>query len=307
MTWTSEVFGLRLEGDALGLGLAARDAASSGRPTVLRAVTRAELDANWPAGAVRLAEEHAEPGAAPRTIDEHPTAGWRLDAPGWGVARVAVDGTLVEGARDGAEAWRWQRFLVGRVLPFAAVASGLEVMHAAAVVVGGRALALTGTTGAGKSSVGAALAARGHALLTDDVLALELAGERVVAHPGPPVLALRDPETAILGAAAVAALGRRTGAGGGKTYVETPPAPGPCPLGRLVVLRRDPAASGLAVHELPADPRLLLGSLFVPEAQPAGRAARHLSLLAVLARDVPCSEAVVGSGCTAADVAEALA
>ena len=116
-----------MTGETAGLGLAESHGSDDGlRPTLLRSVTAGELDAAWPTGARRLAEEHPEPGASPRTIDEHPVAGWRLDAPGWGLARVAPDGAVVDCARGRAEAWRWQRFLVGRVLPFAAVAAGLR-------------------------------------------------------------------------------------------------------------------------------------------------------------------------------------
>src|SRR3712207_7852895 len=41
----------------------------------------------------------------------------------------------------GVAPWRWQRFLVGRILPWAAVLCGLEALHASAVVLDGRAIA----------------------------------------------------------------------------------------------------------------------------------------------------------------------
>lgn len=305
--WRSQAYGLALEGDPGELALPSVSRITARRRTVLRAVDVRRLDAEWPSDARRLAEEHAEPGAPPRTIDEHPTAGWRLAAPGWGHARVAADGTAIDCAREAAAAWRWQRFLVGRALPFAAVAAGLEVLHAAAVDLGGAALALTGPSGAGKSSVAAALSLRGLPLLTDDVLALELTGAGVTAHPGPPVLALREPEVASLGPGCVERLGAITGTGGGKTYVTIGEAAAAVPLGRVAILRRSAGDVGLTVHHLRAPgPRDVLGALFVPEVRIARRLRAQLDLLAVMTGSVAFLEVVAGIGVTADDVAGAL-
>lgn len=51
---------------------------------------------------------------------------------------------------------------------------GVFTLHAGAVSIGGRAIAFAGPKGAGKSTLVAALSARGHALLSDDVVALDL-------------------------------------------------------------------------------------------------------------------------------------
>jgi hypothetical protein len=302
-------YGLALSGDEPLLSELVAAGPVPGRTAVLRTATANDLHAAWPAeGSRRLSTETPEPGAPPRTIDEHPRAGWLLDAPGWGCARVTPDGALVECARDDAEDWRWQRFLVGRALPFAAVAAGLEVLHAAAVVLDGRALAVTGSSGAGKSSVAAALTLRGAALLTDDVLAFERDGERLVAHPGPPVLALRVAEVTTLGDDRLERVGTVAGEGGGKSYMTVTAAQTPVDLARLAVLRRGADPGGVVVEPLGRPPaRVLLSALFLPELATPARLRGQLEVLEALGGAVEVVEVRSGSDASAADVAEALA
>jgi hypothetical protein len=58
------------------------------------------------------------------------------------------------------------------------------VMHASAVRVNGKAVLFCGASGAGKSTMAAALVQRGYPLVTDDVCAISLAGAaRPVVHP----------------------------------------------------------------------------------------------------------------------------
>ena len=61
---------------------------------------------------------------------------------------------------------------------------GLIVLHAAAVRLGHRAVALLGTSGSGKSTLAAALLARGHRLLAEDILAIEPGTLRVRGETG---------------------------------------------------------------------------------------------------------------------------
>ena len=70
-------------------------------------------------------------------------------------------------------------YLLGPVLGLVLRLRGVPSLHASAVAVDGVAVALVGPAGAGKSTTAAALAARGHALVADDVLAL-----RVSEHGG---------------------------------------------------------------------------------------------------------------------------
>jgi hypothetical protein len=81
-------------------------------------------------------------------------------------------------------------YLLGQVLSFSLLAFGYEPLHATTVLIDGEAVAFLGDCGYGKSTIGAAFVARGHALLTDDVLALERRDGTWIAHAGPPRLKL---------------------------------------------------------------------------------------------------------------------
>jgi hypothetical protein len=110
------------------------------------------------------------------------------------------DGTEFDVDRAGAEVRaRWAAastfedtvtYLLGPVLGFVLRLRGRTCLHASAVAVGGRALALVGPVGAGKSTTAAALAGRGCPVLADDVLPLEPRGGDVLAHPAYPRLRL---------------------------------------------------------------------------------------------------------------------
>ena len=76
-------------------------------------------------------------------------------------------------------------YVLGTLLSFSLVARGLEPLHATTVLVDGRAVAFLGDCGTGKSTIAAALLARGYPLLTDDLLSLTNGRGRYIAHPGP--------------------------------------------------------------------------------------------------------------------------
>ncbi len=81
--------------------------------------------------------------------------------------------------------------LLGVVLGILLHQRGRFTLHASAVAVDGGAIAFIGQKGAGKSTTAAALLKRGHALLTDDVLALDV-GESgdIMAYPAFPQIKL---------------------------------------------------------------------------------------------------------------------
>ncbi len=81
-------------------------------------------------------------------------------------------------------------YLLGPVFGLVLRLRGLPALHAGAVAVGGAALAVTGPAGAGKSTTTAALAARGHPLVADDVLALRSEAGGIVVQPAYPHLRL---------------------------------------------------------------------------------------------------------------------
>ena len=77
-------------------------------------------------------------------------------------------------------------YLQGPILGFVLRLRGITCLHASAAVVDGRAVAIAGHAGMGKSSTAAAFAQSGLTVLTDDVLALRDGGTTFEAQPGLP-------------------------------------------------------------------------------------------------------------------------
>lgn len=77
-------------------------------------------------------------------------------------------------------------FLLGSAMGLLLHQRGLFPLHANAFALNGRAVAIAGAPGAGKSTLAAWLLRDGLDLLGDDVLALEVEPDRVLALPGPP-------------------------------------------------------------------------------------------------------------------------
>jgi hypothetical protein len=97
--------------------------------------------------------------------------GAQADRLAWyGRARLRVaDGEVVA---DGDDEAFLRQCVVGPGLGVLLHRRGRLVLHGSAVEVDGRAVVLLGEKGAGKSTTAAALLARGHALVTDDLVAL---------------------------------------------------------------------------------------------------------------------------------------
>src|SRR4051794_37025254 len=236
-SWRSHAFGLEIEGAFEAPGLPPAGDAPAGPRTRVEIVDAAGIDDGWPASAAtRLVEEHFDdsPDAA-RSIDHAPGAGYRLYARHFGLAHVSEDGSLVRCAPPEDEPWSWQRFLVGRILPLAAVLRGREVFHAAAVTVGGRAIALSAETGVGKSSITARLVLEGAGFLTDDVLAIDRHDGTFRAHPGASILCVRRAEREAMDAEQWQRLGHLLG-DSGKLYVGMAREHAPQPLAAMYFL-----------------------------------------------------------------------
>ncbi len=84
--------------------------------------------------------------------------------------------------------------LLGPVLGFAMRLRGILCLHACVLEVGSHAIAIVGETGAGKSTTAAALASRGHAILSDDIAVLDDRSTHWLVQSGYPRLRLW-PET----------------------------------------------------------------------------------------------------------------
>lgn len=68
---------------------------------------------------------------------------------------------------------RFEHTLLHVLLPNALVACGATVLHAASIMLGGRAYLFAGDSGMGKSTLAAGLGRRGHAILAEDIVCLD--------------------------------------------------------------------------------------------------------------------------------------
>ena len=81
-------------------------------------------------------------------------------------------------------------YLVGTIMAILLYQRSLLVLHASAVAVKGGAVGFIGMSGAGKSSSAAALYKRGHHLIADDVMAVNLDRSSITVFPGFPQMKL---------------------------------------------------------------------------------------------------------------------
>lgn len=305
----ARAFGLELDVDPAlpAAGLPAIHGDSSGRRTSVRMASQGDMESRWtPDGTTRISEERFDSGPPARTIDHHPDRGYRLYARHFGTCLVAEDGSEIVCAPGEASTWNWQRFLVGRVLPFTAVLNGFEVFHASAVALRGSALALLGGSGAGKTSLAVHLVLQGATLLTDDALSVDEHGDLPRAHPGAALASLRHSEESLLSATDRARLGDPVGSDE-KSYFALETAPEPLPLRLVYFVSRDSRLGEVTFERRAAlDARVLLASTFVYSITTPQRLAIQLSVCACLARATAAFTAYVPAHVGAASLARAL-
>jgi hypothetical protein len=146
--------------------------------------------------------------------------------------------------------------LLGTVLSAAISQRDLPALHGSAVAVNGQAVAFLGFRGAGKSTMAAALYSRGHSMIADDSVVLDIHG------PGMPKALPSFPQFKLFPEAARASLGddpkklpqlmsgfeKR-----GRRVVERF-SPQPVPLSRLYILER---GSEFGIEPIPTQERFL--------------------------------------------------
>jgi hypothetical protein len=132
---------------------------------------------------------------------------WRVAGGAYFKLRYA-DGTefLVDSAAS--EAWAtWPdsstledtaTYLLGPVFGFMLRLRGITCLHASAVALGDRAIALLGPASAGKSTTAAVFSRMGHRVLTDDIVALSERDGTVQVQPAYPQLRLWPEAVALL-------------------------------------------------------------------------------------------------------------
>lgn len=299
--WRGVAFGLALEADFFARGVLEQDVDSpdghsgaTAHACSLARVCAGGLEQEWPhEGARVLRDLHDRSGHRLLTIEEHPEAGYRLDAPAFGRYLVARDGGRILCAPSDLPDWEWQAFLIGQVLPLAAVLHGLEAVHASAVALGDEVIGLVADSRGGKSSLAINLVRRGAAFVADDVLALERAGERILVHPGPTLASVRHAEADAIGPAAVRRLGTVVGRDEHELRLSMKREPRTLALAALYVIERSEHEPVGAVRELEPDPRLLLGNTFNGFVRTPARLVGQLDLYAQLSRTVPTFSAIV--------------
>jgi hypothetical protein len=290
-TERATAYGLELD---LGFRVQGLDDGAGGgvRKASVELLAGEELAERWGGGGRAVSDWRSRDGTRELGIDHQDGSGYLLEARGAGGFLVSEDGTQVSCAPEAVPEWRWQLFLAGQTLPFAALLQGLEVFHASAVVVDDGAIAFVAGSGGGKSSVALHLAAGGASFLTDDVLAVEVREGELLAHPGAGAANVRMDAAAELRERG--GLGPVLGGEEGFVRMQVERHRGPVPLGALYFLERRSGGGPLAIESAaPVDPRMLLGSTFNSVVQASERLAAQLDLCARLAASVPVFRACV--------------
>jgi hypothetical protein len=306
--WVGSAYGLRLEADLPVFGLERGEPEAEPQARLRRASVD-EIYAAWPETETdRLADIRRDDGSVVITVDVHPEQGYLIDAPEHARLRVAMDGSLIDCAPTPGPEWRWHRALFGQAIPLAATLSGLGILHASAVVVDGAALAFTGHSGAGKTSLAIHLVDQGAALLTDDVVAVSAIEGRSHAHPGARLANVAEEQLQAIEAARQARLGQTIGRSDKLHLLIEPMAQEPAPLGALYFIHRHSEVDELGFERLdPPDPRWLLASAYIPHITAAPRMQAQLETCALIAATVPTFQLHVPRTLQAAMLAPAVA
>lgn len=188
-------------------------------------------------------------------------------------------------------------YLLGPVFGMVLRLRGLTCLHASAVAVDGRALLVCGAAGTGKSTTAAAFAARGRAVLADDVAALERGPDGFRVRGAYPHLRLwPDAVAGLYGHPAALPLltpnweKRFLDLGGGAARFE----PGPLPLAAVYLLGPRAAEGAPRLEPVPAAQAVLalVANTYVGWVPDAAAQGRDLALYGRLAREVPVLRAV---------------
>lgn len=238
-------------------------------------------------------------GAAPPALDRStPTPlAWarRGDAclfyPDVAVYHVIDGHRIVVEPAAGADERVVRLFLLGPALAVLLHQRGLLVLHASSVSIDGRAIAFAAEKGEGKSTLAAALHARGHPLVADDVLAIDLnCKDTVRVFPGFPQLKLAPDSASQLSATPHELplihpeLDKRAGRADRGFTRE------PVTLDRIFILR---SADTIAIRRLAPQQRfveLVRHSYLAPMLRSTGESAQHFQQVIDLASRVPVSE-----------------
>jgi hypothetical protein len=298
------VFGLDVQSDRALSFLEPARAEPTGRGLRVSVLEAAE-EIGWPAAAELVSDQRKPGGSVNFQIESSAGQGFRIWGPEYGVSVVSADGTKLVGAANAGREDAWQRLLVAQALPFAAVLQGLEVLHASAVAIEGGAVALSGHSGSGKTSLALELCRRGAGFLADDVLALERVDGGLVGHSGAPVAGIDRAEAERLSAVGgvprpdVIAADRR------EQVARVVASASPRPLRALFFLDRRPDGPARPCFEPAADAQALLSATFNLVLTGGRRLERLLDACALLA-DCRVERVSCGPAVGVAELADAI-
>ncbi len=176
-----------------------------------------------------------------------------------------------------------QLLLLGPVLAVLLEQRGHLVLHASGVIFNDGAVAFLGASGWGKSTLAAALHARGHAIVADDVVALTVGDDDVLVQPGYPQLRLLPQGASLVGSLESASnvVADKTGYLVAKGFSTSPPL-----LRRIYVLAEGTCRQ---IEEINAQDALieLIRHTYTARLLDSRRMASHFAHCAVVANRVP--------------------
>jgi hypothetical protein len=255
----------------------------------------------WDPRAVRRLRELRHEGRVVWSVDIDRNLRLQIYAPGLAMMEVSPDGLEISCAPEGDNADpNWPALIIAQALPFAATLRGLEVFHASAITLDGRALLFSGVPGSGKSSLATQLVLRGAGLLSDDAVAVD--GD-LIAHPSTGSIRLRDAEFARLDQATRDRLSvMPTAQFDGRMIGSVTPVD-PAPIAALYVFEHD--SQGPAIEPVAVEPAVLLGATFViASVRTPELLGRHLDMCAQIAARIPVFKLRVTPGIDAGMLAE---
>jgi hypothetical protein len=237
------------------------------------------------AGWGQRVEEWRDPqGAIGLAIDLDEVGGYRFYVRDVGVFELSLDGSRAVAGPAPDSGWHWRRYLIGQVLPFAALLQGLEVFHASAVEVDGAAIALIGASGIGKSTLALNMHLAGAGFVTDDVMAVEVSGPRVLVHPGLAATKVRQAAAHLISGDLLERLGDPVTENEHEVRYRIQRPDGPLPLGTVCLLEPAEDGSDLKLVAEDPDPRKLLGGTFNLVVQDPSRLRAQLDTCTRIAR-----------------------
>jgi hypothetical protein len=282
--WAGSTFGLSLWSQFELPGLERTTGPPVGKQRLLKIkLGQAEQvpDVGW---GERVQEWRYPQGPIGLAIDRDAERGYRFYVSDAGVFELSPQGAEVLCRPAPDSAWRWRRYLIGQVLPFAALLRGLEVFHASAVEFGGAAVGIAGGSGLGKSTLALNMYLCGAGFLTDDVMSVEQRDGEILVHPGSATAKIREQARDLLPADSEARLGPPVSADGYEARYRLEASPLAHPLRILCLLERSRDRETIELVETEPDPWLLLGSTFNLLVQDQHRLQSQLELCAEIAR-----------------------